>query len=302
MRRNLFVATAVVLAVGTWWFLIRDPAPPAPDIGLAAQVAAAAQATATTVPPASTTTASTTAPPASTSSTTTSATTTVASTTTAPTTTTTTVPTTTAATTTVIPTTTVAPTTTAAPTTTVAPGDPTGTWTVDTSIGDYSNFTSTFVGFRVNEELGRGIGTTTAVGRTPQVVGEVELDGTVLVTAEIRADLRGLQTDRSFRDPKVQEALNTGTHPEAVFVLDGPIDLGDVGTSAEVSAPGTLMVNGASQAVTVDLSADMVGEILAVVGTLDIVFADFGVEVPSGSIVISVEDHGVVEIQVFLTR
>ena len=187
-------------------------------------------------------------------------------------------------------------------TTTSAPGDPTGTWTVDTSIGDYSNFTSTFVGFRVNEELGRGIGTTTAVGRTPQVVGEVELDGTVLVTAEIRADLRGLQTDRSFRDPKVQEALNTGTHPEAVFVLDGPIDLGDVGTSAEVSAPGTLMVNGTSQAVTVDLSADMVGEILAVVGTLDIVFADFGIEVPSGTIVISVEDHGVVEIQVFLTR
>jgi hypothetical protein len=38
------------------------------------------------------------------------------------------------------------------------------------------------------------------------------------------------------------------------------------------------------------------------VGTLDIVFADFGIEVPSGTIVISVEDHGVVEIQVFLTR
>ena len=292
MRRNLFVATAVVLAVGTWWFLIRDSAPPAPDIGLAAQVATAAQATATTVPPAST----------STSSTTTTTTVPTTTTTTVPKTTTTTATTTTAGTTTVTPTTTVAPTTTAAPTTTSAPGDPTGTWTVDTSIGDYSNFTSTFVGFRVNEELGRGIGTTTAVGRTSQVVGEVELDGTVLVTAEIRADLRGLQTDRSFRDPKVQEALNTGTHPEAVFVLDGPIDLGDVGTSAEVSAPGTLMVNGVSQAVTVDLSADMVGEILAVVGTLDIVFADFGIEVPSGTIVISVEDHGVVEIQVFLTR
>jgi len=69
-----------------------------------------------------------------------------------------------------------------------------------------------------------------------------------------------------------------------------------------VSAPGTLMVNGISQAVSVDLSADMVGEVLAVVGTLDIVFADFGVEVPSASIVIAVEDHGVVEIQVFLTR
>ncbi|MBT3687131.1 MAG: YceI family protein [Actinobacteria bacterium] len=287
MRRNLLVAAAVVLAVGVWWFVIRDTAPPAPDIGLAAQIAAEAQASTTSAAPAQTTAAPTTAEP---------------TTTTAPA-QTTAAPTTVAPITTAAPAqTTAAPTTVAPVTTTTVPGDATGTWTVDTSIGDYSDFTSTFVGFRVNEELGRGIGSTTAVGRTPQVAGEVELDGTVLVAAEIRADLRGLRTDRSFRDPKVQEALNTGTHPEAVFILDGPVDLGDVGTSVEVSAPGTLMVNGISQAVSVDLSADMVGEVLAVVGTLDIVFADFGVEVPSASIVIAVEDHGVVEIQVFLTR
>ncbi|MDP6062481.1 MAG: YceI family protein [Acidimicrobiales bacterium] len=288
MRRNLFVAAAVVLAVGTWLFLIRDTAPPAPDIGLAAQIAAEAQVPATTATPPPTTAApaTTAAPPPTTA---------------APATTAAPPPTTAAPATTAAP-----PPTTAAPTTaapaTMVPGDATGTWTVDTSIGDYSDFTGTFVGFRVNEELGRGIGSTTAVGRTPQVAGEVELDGMVLVAAEIRADLRGLRTDRSFRDPKVQEALNTGTHPEAVFVLDGPVDLGEAGTSVEVSVPGTLTVNGISQAVSVDLSADMVGEVLAVVGTLDIVFADFGVEVPSASIVISVEDRGVVEIQVFLTR
>jgi hypothetical protein len=287
----------VVLAVGTWWFFIRDTAPPAPDIGSAAQIAAESQTPTTTAAPVPTTAApTTTAAPVPT---------TAAPTTTAAPVPTTAAPTTTAAPvpTTAAPTTTAAPVpTTAAPVTTTVPVDATGTWTVDTSIGDYSDFTSTFVGFRVNEELGRGIGSTTAVGRTPQVAGEVELDGMVLIAAEIRADLRGLRTDRSFRDPKVQEALNTGIHPEAVFVLDGPVDLGDVGTSVEVSAPGILTVNGISQAVSVDLSADMVGEVLVVVGTLDIVFADFGVEVPSASIVISVEDHGVVEIQVFLTR
>jgi len=284
MRRNLMVAALALLAVGAWWFLIRDSAPPAPDIGSAAQVAAASQATTTTAAPTTTTLAPTT---------------------------TTAAPTTTAAapaTTTVAPTTTATSTTTAAPvTTTVAPTTtasavPTGTWTVDTSIGDYSDFTSSYVGFRVNEELGRGIGNTTAVGRTPLVTGEVQLDGTVLLSAEIRADLRGLQTDRSFRDPKVQEALNTSTHPEAVFALEGPIDLGDVDTSAEVSVPGTLTVNGVSQPVDVDLYADLVGNVLAVVGTFDVVFADHGVEVPSASIVIAVEDHGVVEIQLFLTR
>ena len=43
-----------------------------------------------------------------------------------------------------------------------------GTWTVDTSIGEFSfeDSTGTFVGFRVQEEL-CGIGSTTAVGRTP---------------------------------------------------------------------------------------------------------------------------------------
>jgi hypothetical protein len=41
---------------------------------------------------------------------------------------------------------------------------------------------------------------------------------------------------------------------------------------------------------------------VTVVGTFDIVFADYGVEVPSAPIVLSVEDHGVVEIQLFLTR
>ncbi|MBT3246466.1 MAG: hypothetical protein HN359_06480, partial [Actinobacteria bacterium] len=61
MRRNLLVAAAVVLAVGVWWFVIRDTAPPAPDIGLAAQIAAEAQASTTSAAPAQTTAAPTTA-------------------------------------------------------------------------------------------------------------------------------------------------------------------------------------------------------------------------------------------------
>ena len=41
---------------------------------------------------------------------------------------------------------------------------------------------------------------------------------------------------------------------------------------------------------------------MTVVGTFDIVFSDYGIEAPSAPIVVSVEDHGVVEIQLFLTR
>jgi len=201
-------------------------------------------------------------------------------------------------------TTTAVPTTTAAPTTTVAPG-PAGTWTVDPTIGSFNDFTSNYVGYRVNEVLGNGIGATTAVGRTPLVTGTVQLSDDSLVAAEIVADLRGLRSDKSFRDGKVQTALNTDEHPRATFTLDGPVALGDIhgdGASAELMAAGTLTVNGLTAEMEVAVSAIRVGDVVTVVGSFPIVLIDHGVEAPSASIVVSVEDHGTVEFQLFLTR
>jgi len=279
MRRNvvvMVVGAVVVLAAAVWFFVLRDTAPPPPDLGKAAAVAAAAQTT--TEAPATTTEAP-------------------ATTTEAP------------ATTTEAPaTTTEAPaTTTEAPaTTTEAPQvGLSGTWTVDASIGSFSDFTSTYVGFRVDEELARGIGAVTAVGRTPTVSGTFELDGSTLVAAEITADLGKIRTDRAGRDGKVKQALDTGNHPEATFTLAGPVDLGDPpseGAQIEVTATGTLTLKGVTNDVEVNLSATLIGEIVTVVGTFDIMFADYGIEAPSAPIVVSVEDHGVVEIQLFLTR
>ncbi len=285
MRRNLGVAAVlavVVIAAAGWWFLLRDDAPPPPDLVSAAQVAAAAQST--TVAPTTTTVAPTT--------------------------------------TTVAPTTTaaacwscayeVATTTSAQENTTtvvldetgnVDSDDASGTWRVDTTIGEFGidEASGTFVGFRVKEVLGQGIGSATAVGRTPLVLGIVKIDGTTLIAAEIVADLTGLRTDRSMRDSRVQDALNTGVHPEATFVLAGPVDLGE-GRQVQVPAPGSLTINGVTNKVTVDLAAELIGRILAVVGTADVVFADYDVEAPTAPIVVSVEDHGIIEVQLFLTR
>ena len=157
------------------------------------------------------------------------------------------------------------------------------------------------MGFRVKEVLGQGIGSATAVGRTPLVSGIVEIDGTTLIAAEIVADLTGLRTDRSMRDSRVQDALNTGVHPEATFVLAGPVDLGE-GRQVQVPAPGSLTINGVTNGVTVGLVAELVGQILAVVGTTDVVFSDYDVEAPTAPVVVSVEDHGIIEVQLFLTR
>jgi hypothetical protein len=54
--------------------------------------------------------------------------------------------------------------------------------------------------------------------------------------------------------------------------------------------------------VTIPLQAQLVDSTIVVVGSLDIDFADYGVEVPTARIVVSAEDHGPLELQLFFTK
>jgi polyisoprenoid-binding protein YceI len=181
-----------------------------------------------------------------------------------------------------------------------------GDWTVDTSVGEFSfaDSTGTYVGFRVAEELS-GIGSTEAVGRTPEVSGAISIAGDTVTAVTIEADMAALTTDNSRRDGRVHDALDTADFPTAGFVLTEPIDLGrDPGSGEPVAATaiGDLTVHGVTNPVEVDLEAQLVGDTIVVVGSLDIVFADYGVTVPTAPIVLSAEDEGVVEFQLFLAR
>ena len=104
--------------------------------------------------------------------------------------------------------------------------------------------------------------------------------------AEITADLTALRTDRSMRDSKVQSALNTSTHPSAVFTLDKEISINNEKVT-ESSVSGSLTVNGLTNQVEVELQAQLVGEIMTVVGKFEIALSDYQVEAPSASIVLS---------------
>jgi polyisoprenoid-binding protein YceI len=181
-----------------------------------------------------------------------------------------------------------------------------GTWSVDTSIGefDYEGSTGTFVGFRVDEQLS-SIGSTTAVGRTPEVTGSLEIDGTTVTGVTIEADMTAITTNESRRDDKVQAALDTDEFPTATFVLTDPIDLGAAAAGGEpvsTSATGELTIHGVTTTVTIPIEAQLVDDNIVVVGSLAIVFADYGVSVPSAPIVVSAEDHGVVEFQLFFAQ
>lgn len=182
-----------------------------------------------------------------------------------------------------------------------------GAWTVDVSVGDFTveeATTATFVGFRVDEVLD-SIGSATAVGRTPGVTGTITIDGTTVEAADLTADLTSIVSNESRRDGSIQRALNTSSNPEARFVLTEPIDLGEgaaQGEAVSVIATGELTVNGVTNEVEVDLEAQLIDGMILVTGTTDIAFAEYDVTAPTSPAVLSVENEGTIEIQLWLSR
>lgn len=179
-----------------------------------------------------------------------------------------------------------------------------GTWVVDRDAQrfDREAGAGTFVGYRIDEELA-SLGATTAVGRTPVVDGEVELDGTTVVRARLEADLTALESDDGRRDDRVRRVFaGDGT---AVFELDEPLDVGAIpqaGEIVETTGRGTLTIDGVARPVEVALQATVRGERLVVAGASVIRLADFDVAVPTAPIVLGVADDATIEWQVFLSR
>lgn len=181
-----------------------------------------------------------------------------------------------------------------------------GNWAVVTTIGTFSfeDNTGTFAGFRVEEELA-SIGVTTAVGRSPGVTGTIEIDGATVAEATLEVDLTAIVSDEERRNDAIQEALNTDVNPTATFELAAPVELESIPAENETitfDVTGALIINGVTQQVTIPLEAQIVDGNILVVGSLDIVFADYDVEAPSAPIVVSVEDHGTLEFQLWLAR
>ena len=161
-----------------------------------------------------------------------------------------------------------------------------------------------FAGFRVDEVLSN-IGDFTAVGRTADVSGSIELSDTALVAATVEVEMGTLRTDNSFRDGRVYRALNTSEFPLAVFTLTEPVDLPAgiaEGEAFSGAAEGDLTVSGTTNRAVFDLEAQLVGDRIVAVGSSEVVFADYGITAPTAPIVVSVEDHGIMEFQLIFIR
>jgi polyisoprenoid-binding protein YceI len=180
-----------------------------------------------------------------------------------------------------------------------------GTWSVDPSVGSFSDFSGSFVGYRVQEELAN-IGAATAVGRTPDVTGSVTFSGTTVTAVDMTADLTTLQSDDDRRDGQLRrQALETGTYPTATFTLTEPIELGTVpadGGVVTATATGDLTIHGQTRSVQVPIEARVSGDVVTVTGSTEIVFADYGISQPESFMVLSIDDRGIMEFQLQLTR
>ena len=179
-----------------------------------------------------------------------------------------------------------------------------GVWSVDVSLGSYEDYTSSWAGYRVGEELS-GIGTTDAVGRTPAVSGTLEIAGTTVVAAAVEVDLTTVVSDRPQRDGLVRRALDTQQFPAARFELTEPVTfdaLPAAGESVTATVVGSFEIHGVSQPVTATLEATWIEGVVIVGGTFEIRFEDYGISPPRAPIVLSVEDTGTVELLLNFTR
>ena len=186
-----------------------------------------------------------------------------------------------------------------------APASLDGTWNVTTSLGSMDDFSASWTGYRVQEQLA-GIGANTAVGRTPLVSGSMTLTGAVIGDVQVTADLTGLKSNDPNRDGQLRsQAINTDQFPTAMFKTIAPIDLGTLpaeGQTVSVTAQGALSLHGVTKTVSIDLKAVRQGGVIAVTGSLPIVFGDYSFAGPKSFAVLSVDDHGTMELHILFTH
>jgi polyisoprenoid-binding protein YceI len=185
-----------------------------------------------------------------------------------------------------------------------APASLDGSWQVNDRLGSFSDFSSTWVGYQVKEQFA-GIGGHTAVGRTPKVSGSMTLSGGTVSNVQVTADVTALVSDDARRDGELGDlGIQTNTFPTAVFKSTQPIvlTLPSEGQIVGVTAAGTLTLHGVTKPIQIALQAQRQGGIVAVSGSTNVVFADYGFKGPTSLIVVSVEDHGILELHLLFTH
>jgi polyisoprenoid-binding protein YceI len=180
-----------------------------------------------------------------------------------------------------------------------------GTWTIDAGSGSLADGSSTYAGYRVEEQLS-GIGANTAVGRTQNVSGSMTIDGTTITSLDVTVDMTTLASDDDRRDNSLRErGLQTDRFPTATFTLTQPIDVGSKpkdGETVDVTAVGDLTLHGVTKQVSVPIQAQLSEDRIQAIASLDVALADYDIEPPTGFLVLSIADTGTIELHLLFEK
>jgi polyisoprenoid-binding protein YceI len=176
---------------------------------------------------------------------------------------------------------------------------PDGTWRV-------SDDGSSYVGYRVKEQLAFLDSPNEAVGRSSAVTGTMEVAGDTVEAVRIEADLTQLTSDETRRDNAIRDrGLESARYPTATLELAEPIRLATApvqGQEVRGQGRGRLTVHGVTREVDLDLQGRWTGETIQVVGQLPVRMSDYQIEPPRFGPVVSIEDSLAVDFNLVFER
>jgi polyisoprenoid-binding protein YceI len=162
--------------------------------------------------------------------------------------------------------------------------------------GDWVPTPASEFGYRVEEVLA-GVNTT-AVGRSNEIEGLLTIDGTTATLVDVTVQVDSIFSDDPRRDGQFRgPIMNAAEFPTAEFRITEPIEFGRIPVGDEqivATATGELTLRGVTNPVTFDVTAQTTDGRIGVLGSIPVVFEDYGIDNPSGGVV-STEDEGLVE-------
>lgn len=169
--------------------------------------------------------------------------------------------------------------------------------------GDWVPTTASEFGYRVEEVLA-GVNTT-AVGRSDEIEGLLTIDATSATAVEVTVQVENITSDDSRRDGQFSgRIMNATEFPSAEFRITEPIEFGEIPVGGEqitTTAVGELTLRGVTNPVTFEVTAQTTDGRIGVLGSIPVLFEDYGIDNPSFG-VITTEDNGLVEFVLVFER
>jgi polyisoprenoid-binding protein YceI len=124
----------------------------------------------------------------------------------------------------------------------------------------------------------------TAIGKTRQLVGQIELDGVARkARVDITADLRTLDSGVGLRDQRIRDQfLESNRFPFAVYratAVSLPANPTE-GTDLSFDAPGTMTIRNNTRPFVFQVTARVSGDVVSGVATGRLKMSDFGFDPP----------------------